>query len=464
MVVKAGGFAQLPPLSARAQAPLQRPAPALGRTGFSLDSEGVAALRTPRLSQALLDLKHAGLDCEDFRKVSISALQSAFGERGPSEAPVASSSAVFAGVAQACASGSYWAPEHGVPGADLVDCKHLVRPVSCWYERGRRPERRRPSWPGTPVLSAEAAVCEEVLRHPLDVAARLLSSHPGCHVAVVRFTSAADFRNASLRQMHRCDDQVLLRTSYGQALERMERELQMPAVAALERGLIYTSDVGLLRGPVQDGAPWLRSPLKLDVIWITVPSFPGRGAAKHELEEWYAEERDGNEMRETLDHAFACAVARGCEALVLPPIGCSSHACLHPPLGVASAIHEVAQRYRGDLRVVRVASDCPAHFRGSWWERFAAVLRSGGPRPEAAVPVPPLPAPPWVLSRKAAKAVQERRAAVAAAAKAQEEASTWRECVLALRRPGQQCTLLASGPRVPAPSSCRREPAAICGR
>lgn len=56
--------------------------------------------------------------------------------------------------------------------------------------------------------------------------------------------------------------------------------------------------------------------------------------------EWYNSDTDQAEMAQTLDAAFGWAAARGCDAVVLPPIGCDSHGCSHPPLGVAALIRE----------------------------------------------------------------------------------------------------------------------------
>jgi len=228
-----------------------------------------------------------------------------------------------------------------------------------------------------------------------------------------------------------------------QAFERMERDLQLPIGEALESGLIYTSGVGLLRGRLQEGAAWLREPPKIDVIWIGIPAFPEKGASKHGLQDWYIDDADRAAMCRILDLAFASAASRGCEALVLPPVGCSSHACSHPALGVASAIREVAQRYKEFLPQVIVSSDHPSHFRGTCWDDFEEVVRTGKPRPDPLVVVPPLPCPPWVLSRKSAKEVKERKAVVAKALLEQEAQTARCDRILSSRRPELACQLLS---------------------
>lgn len=67
-----------------------------------------------------------------------------------------------------------------------------------------------------------------------------------------------------------------------QAFERMESDLNSNVGEALDEGcLIYTSGVGLLRGPIREGAPWLREPAKIDVMWVAVPAHPEKGDRPH---------------------------------------------------------------------------------------------------------------------------------------------------------------------------------------
>jgi len=318
------------------------------------------------------------------------------------EAPALLSSALYVGTVQACLGGSYWAPEFGVPGATRVLCHHLSNPVSCCYRippsQQLLPKRKPPScleWPGFVTCEAD--------RHPLDVASKLYGDNPELHIAVIRFTSTHDLRNKIVANVHRTSEQTMLRTTYPQALGRMECELQASVADTLSDGaIIYTSDVGILRGPIKEGAAWARKPAKVDVIWIPVDGFPQKGEAKLHWQDWYGLESDEALLRSTLDLSFSWAAARGCDVLVMPPVGCSSHACGHPPLGVARVIYEVSKRYATYLPKVYVASDCKAS-QSEWWDDFTAVA-NGRPKPDAYVQVPPIPLPPWVLARKAAAA------------------------------------------------------------
>jgi len=290
-----------------------------------------------------------------------------------------------------------------------VDCRHHARPVSLLYRPQRMPTQGQ--------LQAQAhgrntpfSIAAQANRSPLDIAAWILSSSvQDRHVAVVRFTSTRDHRNESIRYGHCTEDQVFLRTSYYQALERMEGDLQAPVKESLdEGGLIYTSGVGVLRGSLRDGAPWFRVPPKVDVIWVALPPHPERGTLRHGLQDWYANDDDRLAMSRTLDLVFAWAAARGCDALVLPPLGCGSHGCMHPPLGVASLVHEAAQRYKHFLPQVHVASDYPVHLEGSWWENFAEVLKTGRQKPDPLVLVPPINLPPYRLKKQDAKQMYEK--------------------------------------------------------
>jgi len=378
---------------------------ALGTVGYGMESEGLEPLRNPRLSQALVLLKNAGHNQEDCRKLRSEDLRKGLGEG--SEGRVLLANAIFVGTAQACHLGSYWAPDFGAPGAELVDCRNHVRPVSCLYRPTRMPTQGQ--------LQANAhgrslGIQCMAQRNPLDVAAWILSSSlEDRHVAVVRFTSTRDFRNESVRYSHATEDQIFLRTSYHQAFERMEGDLQVPIREALDDGcVICTSGVGILRGAVRDGAPWYREPKKVDVLWVSVPPHPERGVERHGHKEWYGNEADQTAMARTLDLIFAWAAARGTDALVLPPVGCGTHGCSHPSLGVASLIHDAAQRYKQWLPQVHVASDHHSHFEGSWWEDFADVLQNGKGRPDAAVVVPPIQLPPYTLVEKGTRDLFEK--------------------------------------------------------
>jgi len=242
--------------------------------------------------------------------------------------------------------------------------------------------------------------------HPLDAAARLASDAGGSHsVAIVRCTAMRDPRNDQAHHTHLKDDQLFLRTSYGRAFENMARDIAAPVGEALdEGGVIVTSGVGVLRGPIEEGALWLPEPPKVDIFWMAIEPRVQFGE-----EEDYARAEDKTATLCALDRAFAWAVAHGCDALVLPPIGCELQGCRHPRLDVAEAIFTTAQRYGHLLPTVCVASDAPCHFQGGWWEPFAAACQGGRPPSETPAAVTKIPLPPYRLVPKDARAQAEKQ-------------------------------------------------------
>lgn len=383
----------------------------LGNTGFGLETlssardSGREGLRHPRLGQALAALRRGGKEQEDWRKVSAEELLTGFGESNDSDGRTLLATAIFVGTAQACMRGSYWAPGYGLPGAQEVDCKHVTRPVSCLY-----PPTKMPKQSAFEAHKREFIMRCEQQRSPLDVAAWILSSSvEDRHVAVLRFTRSGDRRNECVRYGHCTEDQIFLRTSYFQAFERMDGDINAPIGEALDDGgVIYTSNVGMLRGAVREGAPWMREPAKVDVIWISLPPRPQKGESRLGLQDWYANDDERSVVAMSLDLAFAWAAARGCDALVMPPVGCDSHGCVHPPLGVANIIHDTAQRYKRYLPQVCVASDYHSHHEEGWWERFDDVLQNGKQKPDPLVLVPPIHLPPCTLVRKDARQLLEK--------------------------------------------------------
>jgi len=238
----------------------------------------------------------------------------------------------------------------------------------------------------------------------LDACAHIVSSGSNRHVAVLRFTGIRDARNMSVRYGHLREDQLFLRTSYFKAFEMMESDINSPIGDALDMGgLIYTSSVGILRGSTEEGALWFREPPKVDVIWIGLPARPRLGE-----QEQYADERDRNLVVRTLGRVFAWAAAHGVDALVLPPLGCGTHGCLHPRLDVADIIHKVAKQNERYIPQVFVVSDHPGHFEGSWWEDFSHTLQCGRHPPEVRPLLLPLALPPHLVVKKDPKQLLEK--------------------------------------------------------
>jgi len=295
---------------------------------------------------------------------------------------------IFTGTAQACMHGWYWAPSAGCPGAAKVNCKHVTRPCSLLYAAEKVPP------PGylKPVGDGEVRITCAAKCHPLDLGARMMS-RAGSRVAVVRYTSTRDPRNeppttpsgtqpSFARYTHCREDQYFFRTTYWQAFERMKCDINANVGDSLDLGgLIYTPGVGILRGPLEEGALWYQDPPRTDIIWVALPPRPQLAE-----QEEYAHERDRNAMARVVDRIFLWAAAQGVDILVMPPLGCGAHGCQHPSLDVADIIYRTAQRYAQYIPQVCIGSDWPEHFESlapgstsKWWDAFADAVQNGRP-------------------------------------------------------------------------------------
>ncbi|CAE8721158.1 unnamed protein product, partial [Polarella glacialis] len=331
------------------------------------------ALRAPRLTEELRVAQSLEPGLDDFRKLQpsqvVGRLQLAKQELAEQRAQVAA--ALFVGTAQACLKGSYWAPSFGAPGAEEVDCRHFVRPISCVHPATKMPSASSLQARNEGLTITCLQGCNE-----LDAALQLASSRECRHVAIIRCTGMDDPREVR-RYSNIFEDQLFLRTTYFQAFERMAEDLhESPQEVLKQGGLIYTSGVGILRGAVAEGAPWVHRPPQVDVIWLTLPARPM--LAEQEL---YGLQEQRDLVASALDRAFAWAAAHGADAVVMPPLGCGTHGCKHPRLQMAGLIHEVAQMHAKHLPAVCVASDHPLHCEASWWDDFAAGVREGRPVP-----------------------------------------------------------------------------------
>mmetsp|Transcript_97090 Transcript_97090/g.257988 ORF Transcript_97090/g.257988 Transcript_97090/m.257988 type:complete len:426 (-) Transcript_97090:55-1332(-) len=351
-----------------------------------------AGLRAPRLSRELRALKAFNADITDWRKLDPSEIAaSCSSSMADSTGRSLLATAIFTGTAQACLKGSYWAPSYSCPGAMEVDCRHLSRPISCLYASDRMPRLD-----ALQVRNTTPSITCMPRWSVLDACARVHSSASNARVALLRFTGFRDSRNASIRYGHLREDQLFLRSTYFKAFESMESDINCAVGDALdEGGLVYTSGVGILRGSVEEGALWFREPPKVDVIWVALPARPHLAE-----QEQYADDRDRNLVSRTLGRAFACAAAHGADAVVLAPVGCGTHGCLHPSLDVADIIHKTAKQYERYIPQVCVVSDHPGHLETGWWEDFAAAVQGGRPHPEARQPVPPIALPPYLVTKK----------------------------------------------------------------
>ncbi|CAE7867585.1 unnamed protein product [Symbiodinium microadriaticum] len=335
------------------------------------------ALRAPRLQEELQTAQALCLDLDDFRQLQPVWVKGRMEESGHEDAEKRSliATAIFLGTAQACLKGCYITAT-----AQKVECGHLVRPISCVHPPTSMPSASLLKASGQMQQISGARCCD-----PLDVALQL-AKLPHCRrVAVLRCTPFEAPRSLQRKYSHIYEDQVFLRTTYFEAFERLARDLPLPPDEAIKEGcVVYTSGVGVLRGPLKDGVPWLEQPPQVDVVWFGLPAHPEIGE-----QETYAREEDGKLVKAALDRAFSWACAHGADAIVMPAMsGLGSFR--HPRLHFGGLVHEVARMHQRHLPIVCVASDAPAH-RGEWWPPFEEAVTKGRPVPPPLVHVPPIP-------------------------------------------------------------------------
>jgi hypothetical protein len=292
--------------------------------------------------------------------------------------------AITCGTLQACLQGSYWAPYFGHPEAVQVDCGHLKFPTSRLY-----PPEQKPDMASMEVRYAGPQFSCFEKCHPLDVCKRMMSDSNHKHFAVVHFTGVRQWmtneKPGGVKEnlppgivpclANYREEQLFLRTSYYQAFENMQRQIHAPLKDAIESGgLVYTPDVAVLRGPVEEGAMWLPKYPRTDVLWAGVQRHP-----KIEEQGQYGIPEEKEKMQEIVDRIFAWAATHEVDVLVLPPLGCGTHGCAHPSLDVADIIHKAALKYGKQIGQVVIASDHPAHFQDDWWLHFSSAFQYGRP-------------------------------------------------------------------------------------
>lgn len=308
---------------------------------------------------------------------------------------------ITCGTLQACLQGSYWAPYFGHPEAVLVDCGHLKFPTSRLYPPGQKADLSslEVRYPGPQFSCFEKC-------HPLDVCRKMLSDSNHKHFAVVHFTGLQDPRGIIPCLANYKEEQLFLRTSYYQAFENMQKQIHAPLKDAIESGgLIYTPDVAILRGPVEEGAMWLPKYPRTDVIWAGVQRHP-----KIEEQGQYGIPQEKENMEGIVDRIFAWAATHEVDVLVLPALGCGTHGCAHPSLDVADIIHKAAMKYGKHIGQVVMASDHSPHFQDDWWLHFCSAFQYGRPPVVQKEYVPVDSILPFVRKKKDQEALRAKEA------------------------------------------------------
>ncbi|CAE7215550.1 unnamed protein product [Symbiodinium pilosum] len=313
------------------------------------------ALRAPRLQEELQKVQQAlNLDRDDLRQLDPRWVASSLETKEAESQRSLAATAIFLGTAQACLKGCYISES-----AQKVECGHLVRPISCVHPPTSMPSLSTMKASG----QKQHLFCERC--DPLDVALQL-ARLPQCRrVAVLRCTPLEAPRSRQRTYNHIYEDQIFLRTTYFEAFERLARDLSIPPDEAIKQGsVVYTSGVGILRGPLKHGAPWVDRPPQVDIAWFGLPAHPQIGE-----QEIYAQQADRDAVIAALDRAFAWASSHGADAVVLPPM-CGIAGFRHPRLHFGGLVHEVARLHERHIPVVCVASENPVHQKAEWWEPF----------------------------------------------------------------------------------------------
>merc|ERR1711924_480372 len=147
------------------------------------------------------------------------------------------------------------------------------------------------------------------------------------------------------------ESQLYVRTPYLQALEVLDRHVhEDPLELLTDGGVIYTPNVSILRGSVDDGFPWLpAAQTACDIICCAIARQPARKEYNQ-----YAKADDKATLTRTLELVVQAAVARKVDVLVLPPIGLEQ-LCLHPSEDAADVVHSVISKYRQYFDMVILA-------------------------------------------------------------------------------------------------------------
>jgi len=213
---------------------------------------------------------------------------------------------------------------------------------------------------------------------PIDICSSLAAEHRGLpqRVAVVRFTASGD--KAGLRPALRDSRAagLYLRTTYLAALLDAPRHVHCDPIEALSSGAaIYTSDVSIVRKPVEEGAAWLDDAVQLDVIWVALPRNPATDG-----QDQYVRISEKAEVMERIDLVFSCAIEHGIEVLIFPPLGIGGAAgCHHPAADAGDLLHKAVIAHSPYIPCVYICQEHPDQVHASTWDAFSQAVSNGRP-------------------------------------------------------------------------------------
>lgn len=234
--------------------------------------------------------------------------------------------------------------------------------------------------PDTPGLEPQSQCAPEITVSadcdPLDACTELASHGGPSRIALVRFTAAGDPQQTQPILSNFREAQLFVRTTYLHALAEMTKHTHEDVGRALAGGgLIHTTDVSILRGSVEEGAPWLAEAPQVDVLWVSLRRSPQHD----ENGQRYAHIVDRNHTRAALESIFRCAAMRGVEVLVLPAPGSGgTQHCYHPARDVGALLRETLLLHGKFVPRVQICRDFEGQPFGHWWKSFESALE--GPK------------------------------------------------------------------------------------
>jgi len=277
--------------------------------------------------------------------------------------------AIAVGTLQAYNEGLYWAPSF--QDRDAHQCKEVRSPMSRAFVDVPDVSAMEPRFQGVPQIVATAdrsplAACQELaLRADRGRRPR---------VALVRLVPLTDAHNACPPLGDYRQSQLYLRTTFLQALQEMPRHLHSDPGAALHAGnVIYTTDVTILRGPLEAGAEWLHDAPRIDVISVALQRHP-----RCDDQGQYARIGEKAMVAKTMDRLFACAAGHDVDVLVFPPLGIGGVAgCHHPAADSGDLLRKAILAHGSQISEVHVCQEHTAQLHGSMWATFASSLEQG---------------------------------------------------------------------------------------
>jgi len=300
-------------------------------------------------------------------------------------------SAVVVGTLQACHESLYWAPSTS-DARSIVQVDVVRSPMSRLFVASPDISSLSPR----EGVTAELKVCADV--NPLAACQALAGG--GRRVALVRFSPAGDRRSLLPCCTDHRESQLFTQTTYAQALMDMPRHLHTDPVQALDAGgLIYTTDVSVLRGPLQDGAPWLADAPLVDVLWVALQRNP-----RSDDQGQYARIEEKALAASTIDRIFACAAINQADAIVFPPPGVGGAVgCRHPAEDMGDLLRKAILQHSKIMPTVHVCQEYPGQLQSAWTPFAAALENFRQPiehRELVAMAASPYVRPGWEPKRK----------------------------------------------------------------